>query len=120
MSSNIGTVIALYSPTIWATCPIWAMLVISPPICESILAGGGSGSLPSRYQIHGVYIPKHYAALAVATVTYFAMIWAATVISPAYGSASTQSNLNSFTIGGKRSVDPRNARSEVLGIVLGL
>lgn len=53
-------------------------------------------------------------------VIYFAMIWAATVMSPAYGSASTQSNPKSFTTGAERSVEIRNARSEVLGSVLGL
>lgn len=96
-----------------------ATLVMSS-MCGSKLAGDCTALLRCRYQIHGAYIPKHYAGPAVVTVMFFAMIWAATVMSPAYGSASTQSTLKPFTIGAKRSVDTRNARSEVLGIVLGL
>ena len=40
----------------------------------------------------------YYAALAVATVMYFAMIWAATVMSAMYGFAITQSTLKSFIL----------------------
>lgn len=64
MSFNIETLIAFFSPTIWAKMLVWAMLAMSP-MCGLILAGDHSGSLPSRYQIHGAYIPKNYAGLAV-------------------------------------------------------
>lgn len=96
------------------------MLLVMSPMYGSKVAGNRSGSLQHPYQIHETYIPKHYAGLAVVAVMYFAMIWAATVMSPAYGPASTQSTLKSLIKGAKRSVDRRDARSAVLGIVLGL
>lgn len=83
------------------------------------LAGDGPGSLPRRYQTHETYIPTYYDGLCCYSDVFchdlgsdgdVARVWIRDhAIDPEV-----------LHIGRKRSVDPRDARSDVLGIVLGL